>query len=221
MSGISKDMDIYSIRVPLGVTAGITPFNFPAMIPLWVCCGFIFIFEVDTFKMQMFPMALVCGNTMIMKPSEQDPGACMMLVKLAKEAGVPDGCVNVIHGTHDVGRVQRSAPPVNGVWRCRRQCLLARRANGFPSSWPRRKRSKLTPVLCFCADFCETFSARISGWEPGTDVGPLISPSAKKRVCDLIEAGKNEGANLILDGRDVKVKGYDKGNFVDRRFCPV
>jgi len=77
-------MDSYSFREPLGVTAGITPFNFPAMIPLW-----------------MFPLALVCGNTMVMKPSEQDPGTCLLLVKLAKEAGIPDGCVNVIHGMHD------------------------------------------------------------------------------------------------------------------------
>lgn len=84
MSNISKDMDSYSLRVPLGVTAGITPFNFPAMIPLW-----------------MFPMALVCGNTMLMKPSERDPGACMLLVELAKQAGIPDGCVNVIHGQHE------------------------------------------------------------------------------------------------------------------------
>lgn len=76
-------MDTYSIRIPLGVTAGICPFNFPAMIPLW-----------------MFPLALVTGNTMILKPSEQDPGAAMMLVELAKEAGIPDGCVNVIHGQH-------------------------------------------------------------------------------------------------------------------------
>lgn len=77
-------MDTFSYRVPLGVTAGVCPFNFPAMIPLW-----------------MFPMALATGNTMILKPSEQDPGAAMMLVQLAKEAGVPDGCVNIIHGQHD------------------------------------------------------------------------------------------------------------------------
>lgn len=110
--------------------------------------------------------------------------------------------------------VQRSAPPVNGVWHCRRRCSLAKRANGFPSWWPRRKRSKLTPVCVSALISANRFLLEFSGWEPGTDVGPLISPAAKKRVCDLIEAGKKEGANLILDGRDVKVKGYDKGNFV-------
>jgi malonate-semialdehyde dehydrogenase (acetylating)/methylmalonate-semialdehyde dehydrogenase len=83
LPGIAKDMDCHSYRVPLGVTAGITPFNFPAMIPLW-----------------MFPLATACGNTMLIKPSEKDPGACMMLVELAKQAGLPEGVVNVIHGAH-------------------------------------------------------------------------------------------------------------------------
>ena len=84
MPGITKDMDLTSYRVPIGVCAGIAPFNFPAMIPLW-----------------MFPMATICGNTYIMKPSERDPGACMALVELLQEAGMPQGVVNVIHGQHD------------------------------------------------------------------------------------------------------------------------
>lgn len=107
-------MDTYSIRVPLGVTgkflylilfiyiqfiiAGITPFNFPAMIPLW-----------------MFPLAAVTGNTMILKPSEQDPGACMMLVELAKEAGIPDGVVNVIHGQHDAVNFICDNPEIRAI----------------------------------------------------------------------------------------------------------
>jgi malonate-semialdehyde dehydrogenase (acetylating)/methylmalonate-semialdehyde dehydrogenase len=81
LGSVTKDMDTYTYREPLGVCAGVTPFNFPAMIPLW-----------------MFPLALVCGNTFVVKPSELDPGATMMLVEMAKEAGVPDGVVNVIHG---------------------------------------------------------------------------------------------------------------------------
>merc|ERR1719204_1798364 len=84
LTGIAKDMDTMTIREPLGVTAGITPFNFPAMIPLW-----------------MFPVALTCGNTMLLKPSERDPGACMILMDLVKQAGFPDGVVNVMHGRHD------------------------------------------------------------------------------------------------------------------------
>merc|ERR1711990_657343 len=84
LTGISKDMDLCTWGVPLGVCAGIAPFNFPAMIPLW-----------------MFPTGLICGNTYIMKPSERDPTACMALVELLMEAGAPPGVVNVIHGQHD------------------------------------------------------------------------------------------------------------------------
>lgn len=82
--GVAKDMDTYTIREPLGVVAGITPFNFPAMIPLW-----------------MFPLAIACGNTCLLKPSERDPGATMILAKLAEEAGVPKGVLNVVHGGVD------------------------------------------------------------------------------------------------------------------------
>eukprot|EP00112_Aurelia_sp_Birch-Aquarium-sp1_P003118 Seg1348.11 transcript_id=Seg1348.11/GoldUCD/mRNA.D3Y31 product="Methylmalonate-semialdehyde dehydrogenase" protein_id=Seg1348.11/GoldUCD/D3Y31 len=81
LPSITKDMDTHSYRVPIGVCAGVCPFNFPAMIPLW-----------------MFPLALACGNTFVLKPSEQDPGAAMMLAELAQQAGVPDGVLNIIHG---------------------------------------------------------------------------------------------------------------------------
>ncbi|MBW00378.1 Methylmalonate-semialdehyde dehydrogenase [acylating], mitochondrial, partial [Eschrichtius robustus] len=84
MPSITKDMDLYSYRLPLGVCAGIAPFNFPAMIPLW-----------------MFPMAMVCGNTFLMKPSERVPGATILLAKLLQDSGAPDGTLNVIHGQHE------------------------------------------------------------------------------------------------------------------------
>jgi len=84
LPNISKDLDTHSYRLPLGVTAGITPFNFPAMIPLW-----------------MFPVAIVLGNTSVIKPSERDPGASMMLMQLLNEAGCPPGVVNVIHGAQE------------------------------------------------------------------------------------------------------------------------
>lgn len=98
LANISKEMDTRSMRTPLGVTAGICPFNFPAMIPLW-----------------MFPLSLACGNTMIMKPSERDPGACMMLVELAKEAQIPDGCVNVIHGQHEAVTFICDEPRIHAI----------------------------------------------------------------------------------------------------------
>lgn len=81
---VSNGIDTYSLREPLGVCAGICPFNFPAMIPLW-----------------MFPVAVTCGNTFVLKPSEKDPGASIMLAELAMEAGLPDGVLNIVHGTHD------------------------------------------------------------------------------------------------------------------------
>ena len=98
MTGISKDMDLTSFRTPLGVCAGIAPFNFPAMIPLW-----------------MFPMATICGNTYIMKPSERDPTACMALLELLKEAGMPDGVVNVIHGQHDTVNFICDHPDIRAI----------------------------------------------------------------------------------------------------------
>ncbi|KAF8732044.1 hypothetical protein HU200_016000 [Digitaria exilis] len=85
VSNVSNGIDTFSIREPLGVCAGICPFNFPAMIPLW-----------------MFPVAVTCGNTFVLKPSEKDPGAAMMLAELAMEAGLPKGVLNIVHGTHDV-----------------------------------------------------------------------------------------------------------------------
>ncbi|KAF2348111.1 Aldehyde dehydrogenase domain [Trinorchestia longiramus] len=98
MPGISRDMDAVSYRVPLGVCAGVAPFNFPAMIPLW-----------------MFPVAVVCGNTYIFKPSERVPGATMLLVKLLQEAGCPDGVVNIIHGQHDAVNFICDYPAIRAI----------------------------------------------------------------------------------------------------------
>lgn len=83
LPSITKDMDTYTYRLPIGVCAGIAPFNFPAMIPLW-----------------MFPIGMVCGNTYLMKPSERVPGCTMLLAKMLQDAGAPDGTLNIIHGQH-------------------------------------------------------------------------------------------------------------------------
>merc|ERR1719195_2556855 len=98
LPGVIKDMDLTSMRTPLGVCAGIAPFNFPAMIPLW-----------------MFPMGTICGNTYVMKPSERDPSACMALVELLKEAGMPDGVVNIIHGQHDTVNFICDPPDIRAI----------------------------------------------------------------------------------------------------------
>lgn len=95
---VSKDMDTYSLREPLGVVGGVMPFNFPAMIPLWV-----------------FPLAIACGNTVILKPSERDPGASMLLAKLAQEAGVPNGVLNVVHGGVDTVNFICDDPAIKAI----------------------------------------------------------------------------------------------------------
>jgi len=239
-NNVAGNLDTYSYRQPLGVCAGITPFNFPAMCPLW-----------------MLPMATVCGNTMLMKPSEQDPGAVMMLAALAKEAGLPDGVFNIIHGTHDAVNFICDAPEVKAIsfvgGNAAGEHIYARgTANG------KRVQSNMGAknhgVILADADKDATIDALVGaafgaagqrcmalsvaifvgeskewipeiaeraaalkvscGFDEDADVGPLISVEAKERVESLIQAGVDEGATLPLDGRGVKVPGYEKGNFV-------
>jgi malonate-semialdehyde dehydrogenase (acetylating)/methylmalonate-semialdehyde dehydrogenase len=98
LGNLSSGLDTYTYRQPLGVTAGICPFNFPAMIPLW-----------------MFPVAAVTGNTMVLKPSERDPGAAMILAKLAQEAGIPDGVVQIVHGGVDTVNFICDEPAIRAI----------------------------------------------------------------------------------------------------------
>jgi len=240
MNSVSKDMDTQTFRVPIGVTAGITPFNFPAMIPLW-----------------MFPMALVTGNTMIMKPSERDPGATMIFMEMCKEAGVPDGCVNVIHGTHDSVNFILDNPDIKaisfvgsdqagqyiyerGAYNGKRvQSNMGAKNHGvvMPDANKENALNQLTGAAFGAAgQRCMALSTAIfvgkakewipelverarklkvsAGHEPGADLGPVISPQSKERICQLVQAGIQEGADCVLDGRDIVVPGYEKGNFV-------
>jgi malonate-semialdehyde dehydrogenase (acetylating)/methylmalonate-semialdehyde dehydrogenase len=240
MPGIAKDMDTHTYRMPLGVTAGITPFNFPAMIPLW-----------------MFPMAAVCGNTMVVKPSERDPGACMMLVELARQAGFPPGVVNVIHGAHDSVNFICDNPDIRaisfvgsdqaGKYIYERGSLSGKRvqsnmgAKNHGVIMPDANKEATLNALSGAAfgaagQRCMALSTAVwvgeakewipelierarklkvnAGHEADSDLGPLISPQAKQRVLDLVQSGVDEGAELLLDGRDVTVPGYEKGNFV-------
>ncbi|WAR18516.1 MMSA-like protein [Mya arenaria] len=221
MTGIAKDMDTYTIRVPLGVTAGITPFNFPAMIPLW-----------------MFPTALITGNTMVLKPSERDPGCTMLLMQLMQDAGFPDGCVNVIHGAHDAVNFILDDPDIKAVsFVGSDQAGAKNHGVVMPDANKENTLNQLVGAAFGAAgQRCMALSTAVfvgeaknwipelverakklrvnAGDQPDTDLGPVISPESKKRVCDLVQSGVDEGASLLLDGRNVKVPGYENGNFV-------
>jgi len=237
---VAGGVDTYTLRQPLGVCAGITPFNFPAMIPLW-----------------MFPMAIVCGNTFVLKPSEQDPLSTMQLVELAIEAGVPKGVLNVVHGGKEVVDAICTHPLIKAisfvgstavgthVYRVgsehgkrvqammgaknhavvlpdanREQTVNALVGAAFGAAGQRCMATSVAVLVGEAGDWLADIAAKAktlkvnAGAEPGTDVGPVVSRAAKARVLSLIDAGVKEGATLVLDGRDVKVPGYDTGNFI-------
>lgn len=240
LPSVSRDMDTISYRVPLGVCAGITPFNFPAMIPLW-----------------MFPLALVCGNTVVMKPSERDPGATLILMELLKRCDVPDGVVNVFHGQHEAVRFICDHPDIRAISFVgsdtagkfiyergskngkRVQCNMGAKNHGvvMPDANKEHTLNQLAGAAFGAAgQRCMALSTAVfvgearkwipelverakklkvnAGHVPGADLGPVISPEAKKRICELVESGVKEGAQLLLDGRSIVVPGYEKGNFV-------
>ncbi|PRG97350.1 methylmalonate-semialdehyde dehydrogenase (CoA acylating) [Burkholderia multivorans] len=237
---VAGGVDTYTLRQPLGVCAGITPFNFPAMIPLW-----------------MFPMAIVCGNTFVLKPSEQDPMTTMELVELALEAGIPKGVLNVVHGGKEVVDAICSHPLVKAISFVgstavgthvyhlgsqhgkrvqsmmgaknhavvlpdanREQAINALVGAAFGAAGQRCMATSVAVLVGAARDWLPDIVEKAkalkvnAGHEPGTDVGPVVSRGAKARILSLIEAGVKEGAKLVLDGRDVKVPGYENGNFI-------
>lgn len=240
VENVAAGVNTYTMLQPLGVCAGITPFNFPGMIPLW-----------------MYPMAIACGNTFVLKPSEMDPITPTMIAQLAHEAGVPKGVLNVIHGGKDsvnalcdhpeikaisfVGSVpvgtavyQRSS--CNGK---RVQAMLGANNHGvllpdadkefainalvgacFGASSQRCMAIHTLVLVGQAEQWLPDFVEKVKtlklgpGTDKSTDMGPLIRPEAKKRVSKYIERGLEQGAKLELDGRGVVVPGYEKGNFL-------
>ncbi|XP_020220317.2 methylmalonate-semialdehyde dehydrogenase [acylating], mitochondrial isoform X2 [Cajanus cajan] len=240
VSNVSVGIDTYSIREPLGVCAGICPFNFPAMIPLW-----------------MFPVAITCGNTFILKPSEKVPGASVMLAELAMEAGLPEGVLNVVHGTHDIVNaicddddikaISFVGSNVAGMHIYARAAAKGKRvqanmgaknhavvmpdasvdatvnalvAAGFGAAG---QRCMALSTIVFVGG-SKLWESKLverakalkvnAGTEPDADLGPVISKQAKERIHRLIQSGVESGARLVLDGRNIVVPGYVSGNFI-------
>ncbi|MEM6489431.1 MAG: CoA-acylating methylmalonate-semialdehyde dehydrogenase, partial [Pseudomonadota bacterium] len=241
--GAGPGIDMYSLRQPVGIAAGITPFNFPAMIPMWKFCP-----------------ALACGNAFILKPSERDPSCPIMLAELMLEAGLPEGCLNVVNGDReavdailddpDIGAVGfvGSTPIAQYVYSRgtaagkRVQCFggaknhmivmpdadLDQAADalvgaGYGAAGERCMAiSVAVPVGEETADKLiaklapRVESLKIGPYTAGADVdfGPLVTGEALTRVKGLVDRGVEEGADLVVDGRAFRLQGYEGGNFM-------
>jgi malonate-semialdehyde dehydrogenase (acetylating)/methylmalonate-semialdehyde dehydrogenase len=239
-NNVANGVDTYTIQQGLGVCAGITPFNFPAMIPLW-----------------MFPMAIACGNTFVLKPSEQDPMVTMRLVELALEAGIPAGVLNVIHGgenavnaicdhvdikavsfvgstkvgTHVYNRATLAGKRVQCMMGAKNHAIVLPDANkeqtlnnlagaAFGAAGQRCMALSVVVLVGTANEWIPEIVAKAKtlkingGAEAGTDIGPVISCAARERVEGFIASGIESGAKLELDGRNPTVSGYERGNFI-------
>jgi len=226
---VAGGIDTFSMRQPLGVCIGITPFNFPAMVPLW-----------------MFPVALACGNAFILKPSERDPSASLILAEVARDAGVPPGVLNVVQGDklavdslldhRDVAAVSFVGSTAVARYVYERAATLGKRAQAlggaknhvvvmpdadldqaadavvsaaFGSTGQRCMAISVAVAVGDVADgLVEAISARLAAVavgpasDPGSEMGPLISAAARDRVVDYIQRGAAAGATLVEDGRE-------------------
>ena len=227
---VSSGVDVYQIRQPLGVVAGITPFNFPAMVPMW-----------------MFANAIACGNTFILKPSEKDPSASIFIAELLKEAGVPDGVFNVVHGDKvavdailehpdDRGRQLRRLDADRPLHlRDRHEARQARpgpRRREEPHGRPARRRHRhgrrrgrvrglrlepasaawrsasSSPSATSADPLVEAIKSRLPkikvgpGTDPSAEMGPLVTREHRDKVASYIDSGAAQGATVVEDGRD-------------------
>ncbi|TDR95897.1 CoA-acylating methylmalonate-semialdehyde dehydrogenase [Enterovirga rhinocerotis] len=240
--GAGPGIDIYSMRQPLGVVAGITPFNFPAMIPMW-----------------KFAPAIACGNAFVLKPSERDPGVPMRLAELMMEAGLPAGILNVVNGDKEavdallddrdikaVGFVG-SSPIAQYIYERaaasgkRAQCFGGAKNHmiimpdadmdqtvdaligaGYGSAGERCMAiSVAVPVGQSTADrLMEKLIPRVENLkvgpstDPSADFGPVVTRAALERIKGYVDLGIQEGAKLVVDGRDFKMQGYEDGFYM-------
>ena len=237
---VSTGIDVYQIRQPLGVVAGITPFNFPAMVPMW-----------------MFANAIACGNTFILKPSEKDPSASVYLAELWKEAGLPDGVFNVVHGDKvavdrilehpDIAAVSfvGSTPIARYIYETgtkagkRVQALggaknhmvvlpdadipMAADAAVSAAYGSAGERCMAISVVVAVGDVADPLVEAIEerlpkikvgpGHEEGSEMGPLITKEHRDKVASYLDSGKHQGATLRVDGREHVLYDQDRGGF--------
>ncbi|MCG8359767.1 MAG: CoA-acylating methylmalonate-semialdehyde dehydrogenase [Kiloniellales bacterium] len=239
---VGSDVDCFNVRQPLGVVAGITPFNFPAMIPLW-----------------MSPMAIACGNTFILKPSEKDPSFSLKLAELYKEAGLPDGVFNVIQGDKEAVNAILTDPDIQAVSFVgstaiaehvyHTGCAHNKRVQALGGAknhmvvMPDADLDQATDAIMGAAygsagERCMAISVAVAvgdqvadnlldklmprvrglkigpGTDPEVEMGPLVSREHFDKVTGYIDTGVKEGADLVLDGRGVSLQGYEKGYFM-------
>jgi malonate-semialdehyde dehydrogenase (acetylating)/methylmalonate-semialdehyde dehydrogenase len=231
---VSKGIDTYSFREPLGVCAGICPFNFPVMIPLW-----------------MFPMAAACGNTYILKPSEKVPLASVKLMELALEAGFPPGVINMVHGGKEtvdwicddprikaisfVGgnqageyiyqRGTSNNKRVQSNMGAKNHCIILPDADkedalnlvasaSFGAAGQRCMALSVPVFVSEARKWIPEFVERAKKFQPGKDFGPLVTREAKERVEGILTRAPEQGARVLLDGRAFKQPGFEKGNYV-------
>jgi malonate-semialdehyde dehydrogenase (acetylating)/methylmalonate-semialdehyde dehydrogenase len=238
---VSRGVDSYSMRQPLGVVAGITPFNFPIMVPMW-----------------MHPIAIACGNTFVLKPSEQDPSVSLRIAELWAQAGLPDGAFNVVHGDRQAVDAILTHPGIaavsfvgstpiarhvyeTGIHHGKRVQELGGAKNhaivlpdadldlaadglvsaGYGSAG---QRCMAVSVAVTVGDVAEPLIARLrerigvlkigDGTDPESEMGPLVSERHRERVAEYVDAGVAEGAELVVDGRELAVEGREGGHFL-------
>ncbi len=238
---VSSDVDSHTFRQPLGVTAGITPFNFPIMVPMWI-----------------HPVAIACGNTFVLKPSERDPGVSNLVARLYQEAGLPDGVFNVVHGDKvavdailehpDIAAVSfvgstpiakyihegatRTGKRVQALGGAKNHAVVMPDADlefaadhivaaAYGSAGQRCMAISAVVAVGGVADvLVEKLKERSinlkvgAGNEAGTEMGPVVTAAARDRVIDYVGQGDTAGASLVIDGRDLVVSGHEDGFFV-------
>ena len=238
---VGTNIDSWSVRQPLGICAGITPFNFPAMVPMW-----------------MYPISIACGNSFILKPSEKDPSCSIKLAELFTEAGLPDGVFNVIQGDKFIVDLILQSPKISAVsfvgstpvakyiyeesakYSKRVQALggaknhlvvmpdanLDQAVDGimgaaYGSAGERCMAVSVAVAVGEVAEklvekiYDQTQRLNIAPWtNKESDMGPVISKDHKEKIENYISKGEQEGARLVADGRNYNIQGYENGYFI-------